>query len=406
MISKQAINNISKKFKSFYYADVEKFRSNFLKLKSTFSEFWDNFNIAYSYKTNYLPLFCYEVNNLGGFAEVVSEMELELALKVGVGYDKIIWNGPIKNFDMLEKFIVNGGHVNIDNVDEFNFLIELSKESNVRNIEFGLRVNFDVGDGVVSRFGVAYPSDDFDYILKTINNYEKLKFVGLHCHFARRNVEFWPKRISGILGIISDYNLDLEYLDFGGGLYGELDRDLANQLHVSEFKYIDYAHAVFDTLNPFFQNKKHPLILIEPGTAIVADCMQYLTQVSSIKKVREKDFVTLYGSQKNISMLGINPPLTIIDFSSEKIHINNADFVGYTCIENDVLYRGFTGEIGKNDFVCFGNCGSYSIVMKPPFIFPNCPIFANVNGDLIKVKREETFCDIFDSYYFMEKDNA
>ena len=40
---------------AFYILDVERFRSNFNELLDTFSRFYTKTNIAYSYKTNYIP---------------------------------------------------------------------------------------------------------------------------------------------------------------------------------------------------------------------------------------------------------------------------------------------------------------------------------------------------------------
>ena len=57
---------------AFYMLDSKQFRENFIELKSEFSKIYSNFNIAYSYKTNYTPKLCRIVNELGGFAEVVS----------------------------------------------------------------------------------------------------------------------------------------------------------------------------------------------------------------------------------------------------------------------------------------------------------------------------------------------
>ena len=68
----------------FYVADSKKFSSNYSSLLSAYKKFYKNVNIAYSYKTNYLPNFCMEVKKNGGFAEVVSSMELQLAYKLGV----------------------------------------------------------------------------------------------------------------------------------------------------------------------------------------------------------------------------------------------------------------------------------------------------------------------------------
>ena len=93
VIDKNVIVELREKYgEAFYILDSEQFRNNFVELKGIFSAIYPNFNIAYSYKTNYIPRLCKIVNELGGYAEVVSEMEVELALKCGVQPKKIIWN--------------------------------------------------------------------------------------------------------------------------------------------------------------------------------------------------------------------------------------------------------------------------------------------------------------------------
>ena len=93
-LNREVLAGLKKEYgDAFYLLDSEQFRSNFLELKECFSSIYPNFNIAYSYKTNYIPKLCKIVNELGGYAEVVSEMEMELALRVGVVPKRIIWNG-------------------------------------------------------------------------------------------------------------------------------------------------------------------------------------------------------------------------------------------------------------------------------------------------------------------------
>lgn len=75
---------------SFYLLDSEQFQKNFIELRDTFRSIYPNFNIAYSYKTNYTPKFCKLVDKMGGYAEVVSEMEMEIALRCGVKHNRII----------------------------------------------------------------------------------------------------------------------------------------------------------------------------------------------------------------------------------------------------------------------------------------------------------------------------
>ena len=80
------------------------------------------------------------------------------------------------------------------------------------------------------------------------------------------------------------------------------------------------------------------------------------------------------------------------------------DLCGYTCVENDRLFRGYSGELDVGDWAIFENVGSYSVVMKPPFIFPNVPIISydGRSGGTELVKSAETFDDIFRTYLFDE----
>ena len=90
-LNKQIISDLRKEYgDAFYLLDSKQFRSNYTELKNAFSSIYSNFNIAYSYKTNYTPRLCKIVNELGGYAEVVSEMEAALAMRIGVKENRII----------------------------------------------------------------------------------------------------------------------------------------------------------------------------------------------------------------------------------------------------------------------------------------------------------------------------
>ncbi len=120
----ESLKQLSDRFgDAFYILDSKQFRQNFAELKAEFSKIYPNFNIAYSYKTNYTPKLCRIVNELGGFAEVVSDMEI--ALRIGVEPKKIIWSGPYKNAKKVEQLLVMGGTVNIDSAYEIDLVADL-----------------------------------------------------------------------------------------------------------------------------------------------------------------------------------------------------------------------------------------------------------------------------------------
>ena len=69
---------------SFYLLHSDVFRNNYSDMLNAFRKFYRSTEIAYSYKTNYTPILCRVINESGGNAEIVSEMEMWLAEKIGV----------------------------------------------------------------------------------------------------------------------------------------------------------------------------------------------------------------------------------------------------------------------------------------------------------------------------------
>lgn len=399
-INAETVSNLREKYgEAFYLLDSEQFRRNFLELKSAFGSVYSNFNIAYSYKTNYTPKICKIVNELGGYAEVVSEMEMELALRCGVEYKKIIWNGPIKNAEKMTEFLMAGGTINIDSIEEAKYIQVIASETD-KTLNVGIRCNYDVKDGVVSRFGFDIEGEDFNKVVEIVNNTKNLHLVNLQCHFAKRQVDYWATRAKGMVELLERIEMVPDRIDIGGGLFGKMPDCLKAQFPFTIPSYDDYAKAAASVFADYFKDKKNkPELLIEPGTAVVGDCMKFIGTVKTIKNVRGKYIATILGSQKNISMSGVNPPIEIIHMNKGDVY-QEVDMVGFTCIENDVIYKNYKGELAVGDAVVINNCGSYSIVMKPPFILPNFPVLDICSDEVEIIKRGETFDDIFHTFNF------
>lgn len=400
------VHKINHKFRNaFYLLDTDVFSSNFNDLIGAFKRYYLNSRIAYSYKTNYTPALVKIVDGLGGYAEVVSDMELDIARRAGVKPECIIWNGPIKKYDRVKELLLCGGTVNIDSICELKAICDISKDFPDKLMNVGIRCNYAVGDGVLSRFGIDVDGEDFHNALKMISNTSNIKLASLQAHFAKRDPGLWRERALGMLRtydvVLSEYRIELPRLDIGGGIYGNLPECLRTQLGVNRVSYNDYAvEAATYFARRFSGQKTQPELLIEPGSALAGDCMRFVCQVETIKNIRGKTFATVNGSQKNISMNGLNPPMEVISGSNKQDYYSNVDIVGYTCIEGDVLQKNYSGPLAVGDYIVFSNCGSYSLVMKPPFIFPNCPVVDISNGDIRMIKRAETVDDLLHTYVF------
>lgn len=401
-IIKSIISGLQAEYgEAFYLLDSAQFRKNYAELKAAFNDIYPNWNIAYSYKTNYTPKLCKIVNELGGYAEVVSEMELEIAKRVGCKADRIIWNGPIKNIPIMEQFLLEGGTINIDCIEELEQVKDIHNRHQDVLINVGIRCNYDVNDGVVSRFGFDIDGEDFMEAVKFATTTKNVKFINFQCHFAKRQIAYWPARAKGMVDLIDRLGIIPERIDIGGGLFGKMADSLKAQFSSEIPDYEAYAKAAAQVFADYFKDKDvKPELLIEPGSAVVGDCMKFIGTVKTIKNVRGKWIATVLGSQKNISMTGINPPMEVIAMGGEQKEYKDLDFVGFTCIEGDVLYHNYTGKLAHQDVIVISNCGSYSLVMKPPFILPNFPVLDISEGKTEVIKRAENFDDLFHTFNF------
>jgi diaminopimelate decarboxylase len=405
-LSYNILNDISRSHgDAFYLLDTEQFELNFHELLKAFRKFYPETYIAYSYKTNYTPRLCRMVDDMGGYAEVVSDMELEIARRIGVPYSKVHFNGPVKNFEAVREVILGGGIVNLDDYVEVPAITELAAQHPDMTINVGLRCNFQINDGTLSRFGFDVEKKEFSELVAHLNGIGNIRIAGLHCHFASRRGETWKPRAEGICRLADELCPELpDHVDLGGGLFGKMKNSLKAQfgMHIPTYK--EYAQEAAATIAQHFGGCEHqPQLFIEPGSALVGDAMRFAARVKSIKDIRGKKIATLMGSIYNINptLNKKNPPLTVMhDETLPTSEYADLDFAGFTCIESDYLYRGYNGPLSLGDFVVFENVGSYSVVLKPPFILPNFPILELREGRIDVIKRQETFDDLFHTYTF------
>lgn len=244
-MDREHLKELTEKFGSaFYLLDSRQFGNNYTELKKAFTDIYPKFNIAYSYKTNYTPALCKIVDVMGGYAEVVSDMEMEIALRIGVKPEKIIWNGPYKNYDKVEELLLLGGTVNLDSIYEEELLRQIAERHPDHKLNVGIRVNFDIDDGNVSRFGFDVDGGDFKRILNFVRNTQNLYLIGIQCHFATRRLDTWSPRAEGMLALLDRLNIVPEHIDLGGGLFGKMDDSLKEQFDSYIPSYREYAEAV------------------------------------------------------------------------------------------------------------------------------------------------------------------
>lgn len=389
------LNKIASEYgESFYLLDKNQFEENYNKLLEAFRKFYSNTSIAYSYKTNYLPVLCEKIKSLGGYAEIVSEMELYLAEKIGVPYEDIYYNGPWKKREYVEKMLLQGGYINIDGFYEVDMIIDIARSYADIDFEVGLRIAGDIGQDEPSRFGFCVENGDLLKAYKTLQAESNIEVVGLHLHLPYRMIDTYKGRMEYMrkaLGLFADK--EFKYISLGGGYMGEIPDEMKKEFSFEPPTFDDYAKIVAGEFASIMEEQNlSTKLIIEPGSALVANCMKLVTSVINIKESRDKYIATISGStyQMNPSVKNVKRSIKVFSPNdSDGRYYSGIDMAGYTCIEGDYLYRNYEGELSVGDYVVFDNVGSYSIVMKPPFILPDVAVISiEDNGIKSEVNRQ------------------
>lgn len=415
MLSHSDIENLVLQYGSpFYLVDRNRFESNFDELTAAFRSHWSPFILAYSYKTNYLPYLCDLVKQKGGWAEVVSRMEYELALKVGHDSKKIIFNGPVKTAADIEWALDNGSMVNVDSEAELMLVIDYAKQHPAKEIPVGLRINIGLSDAAgqshiqnslkVGRFGLD-PSE-ISNLKSQISKLKvaNLKVIGLHGHTSTTDRSQWcfEAITKTLCDVAQTYFSDtVEFINAGGGFFGHMHPDMP---FMDAPSFDDYAEVICSVLNKnCWARENKPTLVIEPGVAMVADAVSFITKVISVKPIRDRSFVTVDGSAFNTkpTFHSINMPHRIICQGGED-SMQTFDIVGSTCMEKDILLKDITAPLPQTgDFVKIDSVGAYTLVMTPPFINPAPAVMADEDGDFKLIRKKQTLEEIFNNYIFV-----
>lgn len=390
----------------YYIFDTDGFIANYRALEEAMRSYYSEYIPAYSYKTNYTPYICKLAKELGAYAEVVSDMELSLALKLGYAHDKIIYNGPAKG-SMMEEHILKGGISNIDNIAEAERVVRVATRYPHQYLNVGLRINSDIGANFISRFGLDVDGEEIQKVVALIKSIPNIKLVGLHMHVSRaRYIEAWERRIINILKAADQFIDGIpEYIDLGSGMFADMEPALKAQFKIKIPSYEEYAKVVAGKMAKHYCGlSKKPILFTEPGTTVVARYLALVTSVIGVKTIRNYRMAIVDSDYHQLGETGhmMKCPYSVFKSRTPGETVTPPlNIVGFTCLEQDILYKDFKEALNVGDRIEFRNIGGYSIVYKPPFIQPQCPMYARLsNGYLKEIKRAETINDIFQTFIF------
>lgn len=355
-----------------YITDVDAFSQNIITFVDELRKEYGNARIGYSLKTNYHGSFIDEVLDLGEMAEVVSPMEYQIAVARGFKLSDIIYNGVIP--DVLNKIEVakHGGVVNFDNLTE---LMEATLfESDP--VDVGVRLNFDMHTGVVSRFGVDVENKDEIAWLLNQQAHPTLRIKKLHCHYSgARELHQFRRRVATMARFARMFGADT--IDIGGNMFGVLSPEFDMQYKCVVPSLSEYAHAIGSEMKKQFPDESVRLI-VEGGTPFVTNAMHLLTRIKNVKTIRGKQYVTVDCRNEDVGWTCRYKEPVVQSLCAGEDSLST--IFGSECTETDIIRRSYFGPVARGGLLLIRDIGAYSSNLTNNFILQGCRMFIDIKS--------------------------
>jgi len=253
-------------------------RAKYREAHRAFARRYPDVQFAWSYKTNYLNAICRVFHQEGAIAEVVSEFEYEKARQNGIPGHDIIFNGPYKNREILERAANEGAMIQVDNLDELLLLGEIAAQpERTEPIAVALRVHLDTGTHAIwSKFGFNADNQEALRVVRRLLQMPGLKLQGFHAHIGTFILD--PDAYRKSATMLVRLALEAERLGAGPIRYLNLGGGFASRARL-HYQYLSpeqttpsfdrYAEAICDTITQAWPaGRPLPRLYLEAGYLI------------------------------------------------------------------------------------------------------------------------------------------
>ena len=328
-----------------YVFSERSIRKGMEDIKRAFSLRYLNVQMAWSYKTNYLDAICRIFHQEGSWAEVVSGFEYDKAIRNGVKGENIIFNGPGKSAEDLEKAARKGSFIHIDHLDELFVLADLCQSKDIE-ARVAIRVNMDIGIYPKwDRFGFNYENGEaWDAINRIMIN-PRLKLIGLHTHIGTYIMSTDAYRIAATKmadlasNIALKYDYYISYLDMGGGFATKNTLKgayLSGEDTMPSFE--EYAEVITSAiLNSQIKPDKLPTLILETGRALIDNAGYIAGTVLANKRLSDGHRAIIVDVGINLLFTGLWYNHKICPVSNHSGLIEETTVYGPLCMNIDLI---------------------------------------------------------------------
>lgn len=342
--------------------------------------YYPHTTVALSYKTNPIHGLLALLHQQGAYAEVVSGEEYRIATRLGVPGTHIIFNGPMKTEQELTEALLQGAYLHCDHLDEID-RIEVIAQRLKRQAKIGLRLCFIDEQTNWSRFGFAVSQysalpEHAIHVVKRIQASPHLNLAGLHAHIGTNIRDLAQFAALGrnlaafATELLLQFNLQLEWLDVGGGLAGISPRIDEQQIGPHPLPSLDqYLAALITPLLPYLTSLSKPAqLFFEPGRTLFEPFAGLLTQIIGRRRDQPElaELICDAGFNTLATSHVYNHPLHVPSPTGDK---RKTILYGPTCNQADRLHVPIElPMLIPGDFVLFYGVGAYCMSFSYSFI--------------------------------------
>ena len=218
------INIVKKNETPFYLYSRKQVLENLKNFNKTF--FQTKPLVCFSVKSNSNLSILKILKEQGCGADVVSAGELLKVLKAGIKPNKIVFSGVGKSEAELRLAIKkNILLINVESENEARLINKISKKMK-KKTSIGVRINPNISANTHQKISTGKAEDKFGISIndltnlsKNMNKYNSLKLNAISVHIGSQILSESPfKKTLKVLGkTIQNLNLDLKFVDLGGG---------------------------------------------------------------------------------------------------------------------------------------------------------------------------------------------
>lgn len=399
---------------------------NFERFRRAFESTHQEIMVCYSIKTNNNLAICKILTEKGAYAEVSSELDLYIALKAGFSGEKIIYDGPFKPKEALQKALE--AKILLVNCESFAEIERLNNVAEERGVEqaIGLRVNPFKEPGffkslhpknLIEEAGYCYPSSRFGFSLQEIHEafeyLRKKENLRLECLMMHPYNKALGVLIPFLKEVNEKFGFEIKYLNIGGGFDPGVTGSTGDLLlaldfvrkklglkslldRKKSFSNIDsIAKSIVKDIRQNLGDLPEPTLIAEPGRFIVGPSGLLLLRVDHTKMAGGYKWIVVDGGTNIVPDIHERRTILVSNnaTASDKELVN---IVGPLLYPKDfIAIRVLLPQVEEGDVLAVLNCGAYSLSSSNQFLYPRpSTVLINWGGETQVIREKETFDDV------------